>query len=180
MTWSSAAGGDDRGGSPAGEPCAFCAKGLVGPDGYCQACGQKARLPRDHVETDLGLVAGVTDRGLRHLQNEDAMELAVLPPGDGADPPAAVVVVCDGVSSSAQPERASEAAAQAAVAVLLAGLAGGAESEATALAAVEAAQRAVVELPVPAVLGSPATTFVSAVVTAEEVAVCWLGDSRAY
>ena len=48
----------------------------VGPDGYCQACGRKVPVSRDHAEFDLGLLAGVTDRGLRHQRNEDAMALA--------------------------------------------------------------------------------------------------------
>ena len=29
----------------------------------------------DHAEVDLGTAAGVTDRGLRHQRNEDAMAL---------------------------------------------------------------------------------------------------------
>ena len=32
---------------------------------------------RDHMEEDLGQVAGVSDRGLRHSRNEDAMHFAV-------------------------------------------------------------------------------------------------------
>src|SRR5579872_7131404 len=58
-------------------------------------------MTRDHQEVDLGLLADVTDRGLRHHRNEDAMELAVAQTGDG---PVIVAVVCDGVSTSTRPE----------------------------------------------------------------------------
>ena len=74
-----------------------------------------AVMSHDHQELDLRLLAGVTDRGLRHKQNEDAMELAVVPTADG---PVLVAVVCDGVSTSTRPQDASLAAAQAAARVL--------------------------------------------------------------
>src|SRR5258707_6663665 len=72
---------------------------------------------RDHDEVDLGPAAGVSDRGLRHHRNEDAMALAAEQAPDG---PAVVAVVCDGVSSSARPAEASYAAARAALPVLVA------------------------------------------------------------
>jgi serine/threonine protein phosphatase PrpC len=56
------------------------------------------------VELDVGLAAGVTDRGLRHTRNEDAMALAATMSPDG---PAAVAVVCDGVSSAPRADEAS-------------------------------------------------------------------------
>src|SRR5207249_10083618 len=68
----------------------------ISPDGYCESCGRKVRSGRDHQETDLGIVAGVTDRGLRHHRNEDAMALGT---ADTAAGPAVVAVVCDGVRS---------------------------------------------------------------------------------
>src|SRR6201985_1100378 len=78
---------------------------------------------RDHAEVDLGPAAGVSDRGLRHHRNEDAMALAAEQAPDG---PAVVAIVCDGVSSSARPDETSQAAAQAALPVLVAAvLAGG-------------------------------------------------------
>src|SRR5215469_10640374 len=69
----------------------------AGPDGHCPACGRKVPVGRDHAELDLGLLAGVTDRGLRHSRNEDAMALAT---ADGPDGPVALAVVSDGVSSA--------------------------------------------------------------------------------
>ncbi len=54
------------------------------------------------MEEDLGQVAGVSDRGLRHSRNEDAMHFAVAETDAG---PVAVAIVCDGVSSAPRPRR---------------------------------------------------------------------------
>lgn len=93
----------------AGPACPHCgAAGAVGEDGYCEQCGMLAARPRDHLEADAGdIAAAVTDRGLRHHRNEDSMWLAVR--GGDVD-----VVVCDGVSSSFDPDVASATAAGAA------------------------------------------------------------------
>src|SRR6266481_8303528 len=91
---------------------------------------------RDHAEVDLGPAAGVSDRGLRHHRNEDAMALAAEQAPDG---PAVVAVVCDGVSSSARPDEASLAAARAAAGVLLAAVRTGRDLLEAAPAAVHAA-----------------------------------------
>lgn len=131
---------------------------------------------RDHAEVDLGPAAGVSDRGLRHQRNEDAMALAAEQAPDG---PAVVAVVCDGVSTSARPDEASQAAAQAALPELVAAVRAGGDLAAASLAAVAAARQALAALQ-----GSSgdtsATTFVSAVATGYQVTLCWLGDSRAY
>ena len=131
---------------------------------------------RDHTEEDLGPAAGVSDRGLRHHRNEDAMALAAEQAPHG---PAVVAVVCDGVSSSARPDEASQAAAQAALPVLVAAVHEGGDLAAASQAAVAAARRSVADLQ-----GgggdTSATTFVSAVASGYEVTLCWLGDSRAY
>ena len=65
---------DGRGGGP--RACEICPASHISADGYCESCGRKVRSGRDHQEIDLGMVAGVTDRGLRHSRNEDAMALA--------------------------------------------------------------------------------------------------------
>src|SRR5215467_15438601 len=62
-----------------GATCPFCPGAAVTPEGYCESCGRKLPSGDDHAEIDLGLVAGVTDRGLRHRRNEDAMALATVP-----------------------------------------------------------------------------------------------------
>jgi serine/threonine protein phosphatase PrpC len=161
--------------------CAFCQSSQISPDGYCESCGHKVPSSRDHTEIDLGLLAGVTDRGLRHRRNEDAMALATAELDSGS---AVVAVVCDGVSSTRLPDEASLAAAQAAVQVLLTRVRTGDDLIEASRDAISAAQEAVEtlgELP-----GSspwkdpPSATFVSAVMTSEAVTLCWLGDSRAY
>ena len=84
-------------------------------DGYCTECGAKARSERDHfTEHPAVWVAAVCDRGVRHSRNEDAVALDARPePGTRA-----VLVVCDGVSSSTDSDVASLAAARAARDVL--------------------------------------------------------------
>jgi serine/threonine protein phosphatase PrpC len=134
------------------------------------------RSGRDHQEIDLGIVAGVTDRGLRHSRNEDAMALATADTGNG---PAVVAVVCDGVSASAHSDQASLAAVRAGGDVLLAAARTGGDPLKASRAAVRAAADAVARLAVPT--GDlPSSTFVSAVLQSDAVTVCWLGDSRAY
>jgi serine/threonine protein phosphatase PrpC len=132
---------------------------------------------RDHVELDLGLLAGVTDKGLRRARNEDAMALAT---AESASGPAVLAVVCDGVSSSRRPDEASLTAVQTAVRVLLAGVRAGEDLAETSHAAVAAVQQALAGLDEPGLGNAPAATFVSAVMTTEMVTLCWLGDSRAY
>ncbi len=133
-------------------------------------------MSHDHQEIDLSLIAGVTDRGLRHRQNEDAMELAVEAAPDG---PVLVAVVCDGVSTSIRPAEASLAAAQAAAEVLRTAAQDGTDLIAASSAAVRSAEAAVASLAQsPGGVGS--ATFVSAVITSSAATLCWLGDSRAY
>src|ERR1700733_888462 len=95
---------------------------------------------RDHTEGDLGPAAGVSDRGLRHHRNEDAMALAAEQSPSG---PMVVGVVCDGVSSSARPDEASLAAVQAALPVLVAAVKAGDDLGAASAAAVTAARPAI-------------------------------------
>jgi serine/threonine protein phosphatase PrpC len=147
----------------------------VGPDGYCQACGRKVPVSRDHAEFDLGLLAGVTDRGLRHERNEDAMALAT---ASGPHGPVALAVVSDGVSSAPRPDEASLTAVRAAMRVLISSVQTGEDPAGASVAAVKAGAQALTELADPE--GSPAATYVSAAVSGDLVTVCWLGDSRAY
>ena len=166
------------GGAPVtGTGCPFCHEERIAADGHCESCGRKAPSGRDHLELDLGLLAGVTDKGLRHARNEDAMALATV---ESASGPAVLAVVCDGVSSSRRPDEASLAAVQAAMRVLLAGVRAGEDLTETSTAAVAAAQRALAGLDEPGLGDPPSATFVSAVMTTETVTLCWLGDSRAY
>jgi len=127
------------------------------------------------MEEDLGQVAGVSDRGLRHSRNEDAMHFAVADTDAG---PVAVAIVCDGVSSAPRPDEASWTAVNAGITLLAEGAERGEDPETVSLAAVKAAGLEVTGLGGPA--GAPASTYVSAIVSQQQVTVCWLGDSRAY
>jgi serine/threonine protein phosphatase PrpC len=149
--------------------------GGVTPDGYCESCGRKVPTGRDHIELDLGLLAGVTDRGIRHPRNEDAMALATAETPAG---PAAIAVVCDGVSSSPRPDEASLIAAEAAVRELLDAVRMGDDLSEASADAVQVAARALAAIGT--VSEAPSTTYVSAVAGADGVTVCWMGDSRAY
>src|SRR3954451_18769006 len=58
---------------------------------------------QDHAELDAGLVAGVTDRGVRHQRNEDAIALATVYTAEG---PVPLAIISDGVSSAPRPHEA--------------------------------------------------------------------------
>ena len=131
---------------------------------------------RDHEELNLGAVAGVTDRGIRHERNEDALALAAVQSPAG---PAVVVVVCDGVSSADRPDEASLEAARAAVHELAEAAQAGADLGAASEQAITSARDAVMALAEDAG-DTPAATYVSAVITTDLVTLCWMGDSRAY
>ena len=131
---------------------------------------------RDHEELNLGSVAGVTDRGIRHERNEDAFALATAETPAG---PAVIAVVCDGVSSADRPDEASLEAARAAVYELAEAAQAGADLPAASLQAIESARDAVIGLSEDPE-ETPAATYVSAVVTPGTITLCWMGDSRAY
>jgi serine/threonine protein phosphatase PrpC/predicted nucleic acid-binding Zn ribbon protein len=156
--------------------CPFCPSAAVSADGYCEVCGRKLPSDRDHCELDLGLVAGVTDRGLRHSRNEDAMAFATVRMGLST---VLVAAVCDGVSGSPRPDEASRAAAAALIQVTLEQLRAGTDAGDAGASAVEAAREELAVLTPPGT-DSPAATYVTAVMTSRDVTLCWLGDSRAY
>jgi PPM family protein phosphatase len=157
--------------------CPHCGTpGGVGEDGYCVNCGMLAGRPRDHVETDAGAAgAAVTDRGLRHYRNEDAVWLAAR----GAD---VDVVVCDGVSASFDPDVASATAAETAGGVLASAAGDGLPKQVGS--ALEAAGAAVAALAATGdprrATSNPACTIVAACVRGAEIGYGWVGDSRAY
>ncbi|HEY8721783.1 PP2C family serine/threonine-protein phosphatase [Pengzhenrongella sp.] len=166
-------------------PCRECG-GVVAADGYCTTCGAKAPRARDHVvEQPQSWVAAVSDRGVRHHRNEDAAAVAAdTEPGSRA-----VLVVCDGVSSSEDSDVASLAAARAAREVLVGSRSKGLGSQ-SALSGVfrtrleiatDAASDAVARMTSPDHGTSPPScTFVAAVVENGRVVVGVVGDSRAY
>jgi serine/threonine protein phosphatase PrpC len=175
--------------APAPAVCASCG-GTIAPDGYCEQCGLPAQSERDHWREDpADWVGGVCDRGIRHSVNEDAMALAA----DTVAGSFAAIVVCDGVSSTPDSDRASLAAARAAKDLLVEGhLSDQAyppdpkaavarwserlvEAGARASAAIFEAIGDMAERPNP-----PSCTFVAAVIEGPLVVVAGVGDSRAY
>ena len=133
---------------------------------------------RDHVELSLPGIAGVSDRGLERSRNEDAVRL-----GRVAHPETAILVVCDGVSSSQAAARASQAGADAALASLMGTLEGGERDLEKAMnEAVAAAREAVSTIPylASAAKDPPSSTFVAALISDGHITVGWVGDSRAY
>jgi len=164
--------------------CVSCgaAASSIAADGYCGQCGMKQPAPGDHREIDLGAVAAVTDRGLHHHRNEDAVAIAQVELPDSV---ARVIVVCDGVSSTADSDLAARAAADAACAVL-----GTVKTSDTAALvklttrAIASAQLAASAIP-PKDGVTPSSTIVTALAFIDDsdeatVIVGWLGDSRAY
>ena len=133
---------------------------------------------RDHVELAYPDLAGVSDRGLKRNRNEDALALARL---DNYG--ARILVVCDGVSSSAEPAAASQAAADAVLAYLVAAVRDRhPDPEEAMRGAMSAAQAAVCVVPWQQADGeeAPATTVVAALVFDRRMTIGWVGDSRAY
>jgi serine/threonine protein phosphatase PrpC len=144
----------------------------------CAVCGRPvSAAARDHLELDLGAIAGVSDRGTGRARNEDALYLG----GTGIDHGAAVV--CDGVGSSANGDIAAQIAADTAGEVLLELVQSFDERLSTGTnRAIDAAAEAVAALPrigdrsIP----PPASTLVSVAWRHDEIAVGWVGDSRGY
>ncbi|MGW1715393.1 PP2C family serine/threonine-protein phosphatase [Streptomyces sp. NPDC002156] len=172
---------------PAGtKVCVACRAGRVDLDGYCENCGHAQPRERDHMEDEVGPLAAVTDRGLRHHRNEDAYAISHTTLPDRA--PALVAIVCDGVSSATRPDEASLAASRAAGDSLMAALPQGTHPQQAMHDAIIAASHAVNALAdepggarehTPH-QNSPACTLVGSVVTPTLLVVGWVGDSRAY
>jgi serine/threonine protein phosphatase PrpC len=164
--------------------CPSCGSTALAGDQFCEACGAAVGAARDetrhHQEVDLATAAGVTDRGLAHGGNDDAVHIDVTLGGT-------VLVVCDGVSASTAPDVAAQ------LAVETAGLAAAdalrrrdplgswdaAGVVCTAIAEAATAVAAVPWLPVRD-RGAPSCTVVLALWDGLDVTVGWIGDSRAY
>ena len=165
--------------------CDACDALLVADDLFCEVCGARVgdepadheHVPDGRVELDLGSAAAISDQGRVHRRNEDAFHLELV--GE-----AIAAVVCDGISTAASGDVAARAAARAAGAELAAALDGGLQdAEAAVHRAIAAANAAVGEVPAAtrrSDVAVPSCTLVCAVCRADEVAIGWLGDSRAY
>jgi serine/threonine protein phosphatase PrpC len=163
--------------------CRSCNEVFRVGDDYCEACGM--RLTPEPVagreanaEVDLGFGASVSNRGVVHHRNEDAIHFS----GTEAH---AVVVLSDGVTQSGVPHLAARAAVDAAGRVFEQRLseaeAGSWDPIRVSVDALTVSQAAVTSVPWPGTSQeSPACTFVSAIWDGRDITVCALGDSRAY
>ena len=152
----------------------------IDAEGYCSNCGFRNQArENDRIEVTCSPnLAGVSDRGLRHHRNEDYLACATV---DGKN--AYVLVVCDGVSSSLEPDIAAKAAAKGACMALTAAVEkGDIKQEEAMKAAVASALASVCDVPYTSAANAdpPSTTIVAAVVQDRTATIGWLGDSRAY
>ncbi|HEX4230005.1 MAG TPA: PP2C family serine/threonine-protein phosphatase [Bryobacteraceae bacterium] len=163
---------------PEPEPMAECPcfNGVqeLDEEGFCLQCGRRVVRPaEDHIEVELSPdFAGVSDRGLHHHSNEDRFAI-------GVHEDWRLLVVCDGVSSSPEADKAAAQASQSALVAMQTDLANDSGALDAVKNSVKAASEAV------AALGlrrgeAPSTTIVSAAVSAQQIAIAWIGDSRAY
>ncbi len=155
--------------------CRRCSAEIAPGDRFCSECGARLAPPDPpatdgYAETAGPGLAGQTDPGLRHADNQDAFALSG--PAQGGD--GTVVVLCDGVSNSQTPGPAAAAAARTAHAVLSSG--------GNMRDAILAAHDAVCALPFDrqSRVDPPATTIVAARLASGQATIGWLGDSRAY
>ncbi|MFI6868953.1 protein phosphatase 2C domain-containing protein [Nocardia sp. NPDC050406] len=161
------------------EPCAGCAGERFDAHGYCADCGELRRAP-DRCEAMLDGIALITDRGVSHARNEDAVAAAVL-----RDTTTLLAVsVCDGVSSTRDPQLASGAAARAGAEACLTDLMTGRTAAEAVLAGLDSAWKTV-RGNAEADSDAASCTYVAAAVRGlesdeVEIAVASVGDSRAY
>ncbi|MFE7744606.1 PP2C family protein-serine/threonine phosphatase [Nocardia sp. NPDC057455] len=163
-------------------PCVDCGGDRFDAEGHCARCGRSRTAP-DRFDTDLGAVAVLTDRGIVHARNEDAVAAGVLEGLAGGTATTVVIAVSDGVSTSSRPQVASGAAVRAGVGATAGALVTGAPAAEAIMAGLTAAVQAVRDVDVPDG-PAPSCTYVSAVVAHHgeetEITVANVGDSRAY
>ncbi|WP_235892631.1 PP2C family protein-serine/threonine phosphatase [Mycolicibacterium hodleri] len=172
-----------RTGLPLEGPCADCGNDDFS-DGYCTGCGHR-RVEPDRDEARLGVMVLATDRGLHHARNEDAAAAGMVTGVPGRCDSLAIAV-CDGVSTSVEPQMASVAASKAGVEGMLASLAAAGTSHTAVLAGLAEATKAAAEAGSgmdPA--NAPSCTYTAAAIVANtegrvEITVGSVGDSRAY
>ena len=161
--------------------CSACGAAALGDDEFCESCGRALSYARDewrhHVELDRERVAAVSDRGLVHDRNEDAVFV-------DAGERGVVAVVCDGVSASAAPQVASAVAANVIGQLLVAARDGDGDGDQrdTLVRALAEGDDAVLAVPwMPSGdREAPACTVVAALWDGAVVTIGWAGDSRAY
>ncbi len=163
----------DNGCQKCGAPAA-----KIDAERYCIECGfRQAEISNNLLELQPAPnLAGSSDRGRRHHQNEDAIALKFI-----ADD-TYIMVVCDGVSSSQHPELASSAAVTNCLDAIELALQQGIDAATAICQGVATALQAVAQIPIDptSAIDPSSTTIVTALVRANIATIGWLGDSRAY
>lgn len=149
----------------------------IDQDGYCSQCGFKNVIHHQEkweivINSNL---AGVSDRGIRHHENQDYLALNNLEKINTQ-----IIVVCDGVSSSENPQIAAKTAAESTCQFL----------SQTELENPEIALKLAINFAIKSIYDitinpqetndPPSTTIVTALVKNGVATIAWLGDSRAY
>jgi serine/threonine protein phosphatase PrpC len=171
------------------------ASGENDEEGFCLRCGRRVVRPAsDHIEESLSpRFAAVSDRGLKHDRNEDRFSIFQAGAWHG-------MVVCDGVSATRRSEVASQAVSLGVAASLSNDASAYQNAGEVPFDLEEAMRRAIsagaanlaAEVRIPQMNQNgirngkdetdnpPSTTVVAALVTETEMALAWVGDSRAY
>jgi serine/threonine protein phosphatase PrpC len=153
--------------------CSSCGAKLEPDTQFCPQCGIAVSCPDSYEIAELPDLVALSNHGLRHPKNEDAVLVKRL--GSRT-----FLALSDGVSHSQRPELAAHRAISAAVTVFMESPERPAED--LLREAVARAQAAVGEIPFdPNLLEAPAcATLTVALVNGKEITVAWLGDTRAY
>jgi PPM family protein phosphatase len=153
--------------------CPNCGAKLEAGTEFCPQCGIAPGYPDALEIADWPDLVAVSNPGLRHPKNEDAVIVKRIESRS-------FLALSDGVSHSQRPELAAHRAISAAVAAFT-------ESPDRSpkdllLEAMTRAQVAVAEIAVDPNLSEdpPCATLTIALVSSNEIAVAWLGDTRAY
>jgi PPM family protein phosphatase len=153
--------------------CPSCGITLEAGTEFCPHCGIAPSYPDTFESAEWPDLVAISNRGLRHPKNEDAVMVKRI---DARS----FLALSDGVSHSQRPEFAARTATSVAVAAFTE--TPDCSPKDLLRAAVARAQTAVAEIPMDPNLWEdpPCATLTIALVTSEEICIAWLGDSRAY
>ena len=167
--------------NPSPNDCQKCGADAVeiDIDRYCNKCGyRQVEIAEDSIELQpTPNLAGASNRGKRHHQNEDSIDLQLI------DNNTYSLVVCDGVSSSQNPQLASQAATTACCQAIATAINLGKDPKSAIEQGVQNALKAVTQIAFDPNLPDEdrsSTTIVTAIVQNNIATIAWLGDSRAY
>jgi PPM family protein phosphatase len=147
-------------------------------EGFCSVCGFHNKIGEtDHIEINIDVKLGaVSDVGVKRRENQDFFACAKV-----EEKNTAILVVCDGISSSQTPELAAKAAAEITCQSLVNSVKNNVELNQAIPDAIAASLESICQIPYTSEEeNAPATTIVAAIVQDQMAKIFWLGDSRAY